>query len=245
MNDYTTLFDRFWKYNEEKPLGAGCTAFYFFLLNIWKEKGNDFTLSDRKICSVIRISRPIITSIKVKLQKHEFIRYQTANGIGTRYTILFRKPVVSKEKRRDKGLKKQKKVVVQKPKIRKQLPKDMVQPIQEITYNNQIRSPVLTIPEVIPIPNTEQENTSTLNKGIPMWDEFLEYAEKTEIYFTIYEDKLKAKYEEWITKGWKDNLGNPITDWKKKLRFIIPYFGKTGHSENFRAVASLKKNIKE
>lgn len=49
------------------------------------------------------------------------------------------------------------------------------------------------------------------------------YQNELKLDFSLYEFALKAKYNSWIDAGWKDGHKKPITNWKSKLRNIIPY----------------------
>lgn len=61
-------------------------------------------------------------------------------------------------------------------------------------------------------------------KEIPTYDEFLEYFKSLkEVYKFDLEFALKAKYDTWVSDGWKDGNKNEIKNWKLKLNTVIPY----------------------
>lgn len=63
-------------------------------------------------------------------------------------------------------------------------------------------------------------------KVMPEFYEFLEYAKTIKIYQHSMEFQLEAKYNSWVSNGWKDGNGNKIIVWKTKLQNAMVYFKK-------------------
>jgi hypothetical protein len=51
-------------------------------------------------------------------------------------------------------------------------------------------------------------------------------------------ENLELKYEEWTKKGWKNNFGRPITDWKSAIKNTMPYL-KNRSSKNLDSIQSI------
>ncbi len=61
-------------------------------------------------------------------------------------------------------------------------------------------------------------------KPIPTLDEFLSYCKSIpDINYTPLEFSFKAKYEAWVSDGWKDGNGSEIVNWKTKIKNTIPF----------------------
>lgn len=58
-------------------------------------------------------------------------------------------------------------------------------------------------------------------KNIPDFYDFLAYAIKEKPM--VDQDKVKAKYDTWVSNGWKDGYDNKILNWKTKLKNTIPH----------------------
>lgn len=70
--------------------------------------------------------------------------------------------------------------------------------------------------------NSIYNNKEGQKKEIPTEVEFLEFCQTIkEFDFKELEFSLKAKYEAWVTDGWKDGHGKPIKNWKSKLKNTI------------------------
>ena len=74
-----------------------------------------------------------------------------------------------------------------------------------------------------------------LNKDIPTLEEFLKFAKTLNSYDDSLDENLKSKYEEWSEKGWKNNFGRPITDWKSTIKNTMPYL-KNRSSKNIDSI---------
>ena len=90
--------------------------------------------------------------------------------------------------------------------------------------------------------NTRQDNTIQevlLEKDVPPFDEFLEYAiEKKPKVCPI---ELKLKYEAWKENGWKDGHDKTINKWRSKLLQTLPYIkDKSFSSPNGPSIPSYR-----
>lgn len=79
---------------------------------------------------------------------------------------------------------------------------------------------------------TNDQQTTTIKEGkevkerkekknIPDFSDFLAYAIKEKPM--VDQDKVKAKYDTWVSNGWKDGYDNKILNWKIKLKNTIPH----------------------
>lgn len=66
-----------------------------------------------------------------------------------------------------------------------------------------------------------REEKIIIHKQVPEISEFILFA-KTEKPL-IDEYSVKAKYEAWVSNGWKDGNNKKIVNWKTKLRNTLPY----------------------
>lgn len=59
---------------------------------------------------------------------------------------------------------------------------------------------------------------------IPTLNEFLEYFKlQKEFNYDAYLYSVTAKYEQWVSDGWKDGNENEIKNWKTKLKNTLPH----------------------
>lgn len=58
-------------------------------------------------------------------------------------------------------------------------------------------------------------------KNIPDFSDFLAYAIKEKPM--VDKDKVQAKYDTWVSNGWKDGYDNNILNWKTKLKNTLPH----------------------
>lgn len=76
------------------------------------------------------------------------------------------------------------------------------------------------------------------NKDIPTLDVFLSFClqetASAGLPWTAYEYPIKAKYESWVSNGWKDGHNKPIKNWKSKVKNTLPFLApiKNSGSQN-------------
>ena len=79
---------------------------------------------------------------------------------------------------------------------------------------------------------TNDQQTTTIKEGkenkerkekknIPDFSDFLAYAIKERPM--VDKDKVQAKYDTWVSNGWKDGYDNNILNWKTKLKNTLPH----------------------
>lgn len=79
---------------------------------------------------------------------------------------------------------------------------------------------------------TNDQQTTTIKEGkenkerkekknIPDFSDFLAYAIKEKPM--VDKDKVQAKYDTWVSNGWKDGYDNKILNWKTKLKNTLPH----------------------
>ena len=74
----------------------------------------------------------------------------------------------------------------------------------------------------------ERKVNKKKEKIVPTEQEFLDYCQEfiKEPYHE-YIFSLKAKYEQWVSDGWKDGNGNDIHNWKTKIKNTVPFLKKS------------------
>jgi len=71
-----------------------------------------------------------------------------------------------------------------------------------------------------PLTNKQRNN----KQGIPTINEFLEYFKLQTLFnYDSYLYSVTAKYEQWVSDGWKDGNDNEIKNWKTKLKNTLPH----------------------
>ena len=80
---------------------------------------------------------------------------------------------------------------------------------------------------------TDNDTVTDINKNIPSFEDFKNYAiensERRKIDLDL--DKLNLKYESWKVNNWTDGNDVPIKNWKSKLLNTIPYLKKEKSSD--------------
>jgi hypothetical protein len=63
------------------------------------------------------------------------------------------------------------------------------------------------------------------DKQIPAYEEFKDYAldKCSELNFNVSESQVNAKYQSWITNGWRNGNGKQIKNWKSTILNTLPY----------------------
>ncbi len=202
------LIKRFWKFNEKEPLGSSIVSIYLFLIDMWDENQKaDFTISDREISSVLKISRKTIKTAKDSLRNLGLLSYKNINGYPCVYKIITDYEFTTKTQTINK-VPKQEKSKFEKPKTAVKSVKKEENPLKSKTQ--QVSKKVI---EKTPV-------------NIPTVDEFLAFAKSLEIYEANSPNidfKIKTKYESWKESGWKNGHGKAIRNWKTTLKSSLPY----------------------
>lgn len=189
---------KFWKLNEREVLNTSVIIMYFFLLEIWDRCNNlsEFSISDKKIIEILKISRNTLKNAREKLCDLKLLRYKRQAGHSFVYKIISDS---------DKNSLTNGKITLKK--------EDIV--LTEIIEEKE------TI-QIVP----QKSNTKQLPTNIPTEDEFLNFAKSLEIYDANSPNidfKIKAKYESWVNNGWKNGHNKPIRNWKTNLKSTLPY----------------------
>lgn len=72
--------------------------------------------------------------------------------------------------------------------------------------------------------NNTKEKKKKVDKIIPTNEEFLSYFRTIQEFdYNAYLFSVNAKYEQWVSNGWKDGNGNEIKNWKSKLKNTLPH----------------------
>ncbi|MDO5614800.1 MAG: hypothetical protein Q4G16_01310 [Cruoricaptor ignavus] len=230
------LIKKIWIENEKEPFGANVIAFYFFLLHLWLDnKKQKFELSDYKAAIHLKLARQTINTAKNKLQKRGLIVCSAKRGFATAYKILS-----------DYNLKEEELVLPVKTKTlspKEQLPIIPKEKKKETVISVEVPQQGIK-PSVAEEKVIEKPQSQINGLIIPTVDEFFHFARKQEIYIPSKEldYKIKAKYDDWKSKDWKNNLGRPITNWQVTLRNSLPYMLSTKNNDiNLNEIPTIRR----
>jgi hypothetical protein len=69
--------------------------------------------------------------------------------------------------------------------------------------------------------DTDNDTDTDINKKIPTFIEFRDYAIENKPLANIKD--LKLKYDSWVANGWKDGNNKKIVNWKSKILNTLPF----------------------
>jgi len=69
--------------------------------------------------------------------------------------------------------------------------------------------------------DTDNDTDTDINKKIPAFIEFRDYAIEHKPLANIKD--LKLKYDSWVANGWKDGNNKKIVNWKSKILNTLPF----------------------
>jgi hypothetical protein len=69
--------------------------------------------------------------------------------------------------------------------------------------------------------DTDNDTDTDINKKIPTFIEFRDYALQNKPLANIKD--LKLKYDSWVANGWKDGNNKKIVNWKSKILNTLPF----------------------
>jgi len=91
--------------------------------------------------------------------------------------------------------------------------------------------------------NVEEVNkVSKVNRGIPSFEEFKNYALQNKQNIDL--ERLEFKYKGWKENGWKDGNGKDIKNWKMKLLNTLPYLEKKPENTTNKGIPSFEETRK-
>ncbi|WP_417430092.1 hypothetical protein [Halpernia sp.] len=226
QENYHNLIEKFWDYNEEHQLGSSALLIYFYLLKEGFNKNNlRFSVSDVQISKDLSLTRKTVKVNKNVLLNKGLIHFETKNGVPCQYRIITDYSIEIHEL--EQNLEK---------KIFKK-PDDINQNvIAKQSKNTEENSEAGA--EKLPNDSQKTRLQNVIKRGIPTFEEFLEFAQTLISYEDSLDENLKLKYDEWSEKGWKNNFDRPITDWKSTIKNTMPYL-KNRPSENINSIQSI------
>jgi len=86
-------------------------------------------------------------------------------------------------------------------------------------------------------------NDNVINKDIPVFSEFKEYAlsKKKDVCM----EALQLKYDSWIENGWKNGNDKAIKNWKSTLLNTLPFLNKQQKEGGDKMVDYVNEQIKK
>ena len=200
--DYLTLTNRFWDFNQRNQIGSTAISMYLYLLKVGCDNNiYDFRISDVKVSRELGLTRKTVKSTKEKLNHFGLIKFQTSNGLPCYYKLLLDYPLQIAE----------------------------CEKVEKMKMKKGSVSPKL---EDLDLPSRLQSSITLVNNlKIPSFEEFIQYARTLEFYVKELELSIKEKYEAWISDGWQNSSGRPITNWKSSLKGILPYIKNMDNNE--------------
>lgn len=218
---YLELIYRFWGFNQKISIGSTGISMYLYLLKIaYDNERYDFQISDVAISKELGLTRKTVKSTKEKLQSIGLIQFQTKNGLPCSYRLILDYPLTVSEPKNVKKEELWKEEFIQKEE-ELVFPSPTVPPIQNLSEN--------TDQKVEEQSSREKAN----NKNIPIWEEFIEYAQILEIYEQQLDFEIQTKYESWKNNGWKNHADRPITNWKSALKSALLYMKNIADRSEF------------
>lgn len=200
--DYLTLTLRFWDFNQRNQIGSTAISMYLYLLKVGYDNNiYDFRISDVKVSRELGLTRKTVKSTKEKLNHFGLIKFQTSNGLPCYYKLLLYYPLQIAECAKVEKMKMKKGSVSLK--------------LEDLDLPSRLQSSI----------------TLVNNLKIPSFEEFIQYARTLEFYVKELELSIKEKYEAWISDGWQNSSGRPITNWKSSLKGILPYIKNMDSNE--------------
>ena len=226
QNNYIYLLGKFWDFSEDKQLGSSAILIYLYLLKEGFNRNNTrFSISDVQISKNLNLTKKTVKVNKDILLKNGLIDYKTRNGVPCNYQIITDYPLETD----NSNQKIEKKIAVIQDVKKQDIVKKQSNNIEQNLKQN---SGQLSkdLPQNIP--------QKALNKDIPTLEEFLLFAKTLNSYDDSLVENLELKYEEWTEKGWKNNFGRLITDWKSTIKNTMPYL-KNRSSTNIDSIQSI------
>ena len=215
QNNYIYLLGKFWDFSEDKQLGSSAILIYLYLLKEGFNRNNTrFRISDVQISKDLNLTKKTVKVNKDILLKNGLIDFKTRNAVPCNYQIITDYPLetdnsnqkIEKKIAVIQDVKKQDIVKKQSKNIEKNSKEDSEQNSEHLSKDSPQNNP-----------------QKALNKDIPTLEEFLKFAQTLNSYEDSLDENLKSKYEEWSEKGWKNNFGRLITDWKSTIKNTMPY----------------------
>ena len=230
QNNYIYLLGKFWDFSEDKQLGSSAILIYLYLLKEAFNRNNArFSISDVQISKNLNLTKKTVKVNKDILLKNGLIDFKTRNAVPCNYQIITDYPLetdnsnqkIEKKIAVIQDVKKQDIVKKQSKNIEKNSKEDSEQNSENLSKDSPQNNP-----------------QKALNKDIPTLEEFLKFAKTLNSYDDSLVENLKLKYEEWSEKGWKNNFGRLITDWKSTIKNTMPYL-KNRSSKNIDSIQSI------
>jgi hypothetical protein len=113
------------------------------------------------------------------------------------------------------------------PKIKLEVLKYTTTDTASVPQSEPLLPPVLPQVEPPVLPPIYKPITSNLKPKtdipIPEYYEFLEYAKTLKPYKLELDFAIEAKYDTWVSDGWKNGNGKKINNWKNTLRNTITF----------------------
>jgi len=207
------LLSKILKGDDKILIGSSALGVYAFLLHRWyRNKCQDFILSDAEVSEKLGMSINTLRVLKKKLKNHNLIEFEVRSGLPCGYKIVTGqtalKNVVDFKANEET---KKKDDIKSKPKKRKH-------GSDETTIGHPFNGK--SIPSNI-----------IKNPNIPSFDEFLSHAKTLRNYSSAADSKIEKKYNYWLDNGWNNDYNRPIIDWKIFLKSMLQYIIASDENE--------------
>lgn len=230
QNNYIYLLGKFWDFSEDKQLGSSAILIYLYLLKEGFNRNNTrFRISDVQISKDLNLTKKTVKVNKDILLKNGLIDFKTRNAVPCNYQIITDYPLETD----NSNLKIEKKIAVKHDLKRQVVGKKQSKNIEKNSKEDSEQNS-----EHLSKDSPQNNPQKALNKDIPTLEEFLLFAQTLNYYEDSLVENLELKYEEWTEKGWKNNFGRPITDWKSAIKNTMPYL-KNRSSKNIDFIQSI------
>lgn len=129
-----------------------------------------------------------------------------------------------------------------------------VQYLFDLAGKASIQSDLNIAEESVKVPDLPNEEQSPKSENQPIdlpnhseifypdFPAILSYARTLEEYNGELETALFDKYQSWVSNGWKNAFGKPITNWQQSVRNSLPYLLKNPANANeFQNIPEIKR----
>ena len=221
---YLELIQRFWEFNKVAKISPTEISLYFYLLKIGYSKDRyDFKISDVELGKKLGLTRKTIKSTKEKLKKLGLIEFKTVNGVPCYYRLLLNYSFVinckNEYSKTEISQESEISVISSHGNILSAQNELELESEIETRHDAKFSSEISKIQEK----EDEKEQHIFINRSIPSFDEFMEYAKSLENYEPKLELSISDKYGKWKNNDWKNNYGRSISNWKSTLKSTLPY----------------------
>ena len=206
------LTKKLWRKNKLQPLGSIAISVYFYLLWEIKKQNNE---------TILVSDSELATQLKLRRNTVRHCRENLKKSGLLDFKVSPGKPV---------------------------------QYLFDLAGNASIQFDLNTAEESVKVPDLSNEKKSPDAEKQPIdlpnqpqifypdFSEILSYAQTLKEYNVELEIALFDKYQSWVSNGWKNAFGKPITNWQQSVKNSLPYLVKNPPNRTeFQNIPEIKR----